>query len=215
MSYWVYIIENRYKSVQAIVDAHCHQASMETCVFLCPYWLFFCARVCFALQGCSRIRKERSSTGFNDHLDYQLVQLKLRRAEDRPIVTELLSIRPLRPCQVYLCTMEIKRGWRANRRKWERSSSVHLSLPLILPFSLIFFISLVFFLCVWCNKKPVPLPGQSLDLRDLSEQWKSRMKKKRQTLTMNKQAWNKKKGNSKLFKKCTPALWWDFYIYHT
>lgn len=142
--------KTRHKSVQASVCAHCRQASMETRVFLYPYCLVFCAPVCFALQGCSRIRKERSSTGFNDHLDYQLVQLKLRRAEDWPIVTELLSIRPLQPCQVYLCTMEIKRGWRENRRKWEWSSSVHLSFPLILPFSLSFYFFYFYFLSLLC-----------------------------------------------------------------
>lgn len=121
-------MENMYKSGHASVCADCPKTSMETRVFLYPYCLVFCAHVCFALQGCSRIRKERSSTGFNDHLDYQLIQLKLWRAEDRSIVTKLLSIRPLRPCQAHPCTMEIKRGWRENSRKTERSSSVHISL---------------------------------------------------------------------------------------
>lgn len=189
-----YLIENRYKPVQASVCAQCHQASMETCVFLYPHCLVFCAHVCFALQGYSLIRKGRSSTGFNDHLDHRLVQLKLWRAGDRAIVTELLSIRPLRPCQVYLCTMEIKRGWRKNSRKWERSSSVHLSFPLILPFFFFFFMSPVF-LFVWSNKKPILLPGQSLDLRDLNKnRERGCMKRIEERLTKktwsNKQAWN-------------------------
>lgn len=142
-------MKNRYKPGHASVCADCPKTSMETCVFLYPYCLVFCAYVCFALQGCSRIRKERSSTGFNDHLDYQLFQLKLWRAEDRSIVTKLLSIRPLRPCQVHPCTMEIKRGWRENSRKMraiQLCASAFLFNPSILSY-FFYFISLVFSLC--------------------------------------------------------------------
>lgn len=190
-----YITENRYKPVyrlQASVCAHCRQASMETCVFLYPYCLVFCSHVCFALQGCSRIRKEKSSTGFNDHHDHQLGQLKLWRAEDRPIVTELLSIRPLRPCQVYLCTMEIKRGWRENSRKMrgvQLCASVFPSNPSILSLSL-------FFSCFFCvcgvTKNPScwqdgQLPWE-ISVNNGDRGWKERNDKH---LTKNWRAWNK------------------------
>lgn len=165
--------------MQASVCAHCRQASMVTCVFLYTYCLVFCAHVCFALQGCSRIRKERSSTGFNDHLDHQLVQLKLWRAGDQPIVTELLSQTPSALPGLSVHHGD-KRRMEREQQKNERGSALCICLYNPSTLCLFFNLSCEFFF-VWCNKKPILLPGQSIDLRDLSEQWRSWMENKEMT----------------------------------